>query len=74
MDIINDVLMNPKVMVYISFWIWLISTFGFLFLPMWYKKTNTKMSTKFNINDPVWRLAIVTITMWITMWCFRSLY
>jgi len=65
---------QPKLFTFIAFALWAIFTAIYfataIFKPEWIDFKNPKL----NLHNPLDVLAVASISSWLAMWCFRSMY
>lgn len=67
-----DFLLDPKVITFLCFGLWLISGVAFTFMAILHWPRT--MPDKVDWNHPAYIMGIFNIMVWITMWCFRTMY
>ncbi len=66
-----DILLNPRIMVFVCFGLWLVGTMYFLMAPLIRRRM---VSRTIDLSDHVWVVGIISVMLWFTMWGFRTIY
>lgn len=70
-DIMIDILFDPKVMTFVCFWWWAIGTAASLILTA---LKPVPITQKINWREPRDLFLVSGGLAWIAMWCFRTMY